>query len=214
MGDATDWVAERLAEDRQGVRVIARTSDNLLVVGTADNYTFSVAVLGVQDVVKVSDVQPLFGNGSGPQLVVNVPTKTLWSGAAIEFLHTVPAAFGTMGDINRAAETKAVETFRDKNVGFFINAIEQHSSVSSVSYVYDSVLKVDRRDGTSVTVAIVSAYNLSAEDVRNARSRVGHFDAVVKSSSHGSITRQAEAAAASMGAKALTFRELMRWLGA
>jgi hypothetical protein len=53
---------------------------------------------------------------------------------------------------------------------------------------------------------------MSAEDVRNAKDRFGHFDAIVKSSSHGSITLQADAAAESMGAEALTFRDLMRRL--
>jgi len=56
------------------------------------------------------------------------------------------------------------------------------------------------------------AYNLSAEDVRNARTRFGQFDVLVKSTSYGSITAQAEEAANSMGAQTLTFGELMRRL--
>lgn len=212
MGNVTTWVADKLAANQHGVMVVGRTPEDLLVVGTND-YTFSVAVLGVQDIVQVSHVQPLFVGGNKPQLVINVPSKTLWSGAAIDFLHSVPAAFGTMGDIERAAQTKAAELFRDKNMGFFIRAMEQHNSVSAVSYVYDSVFRVDRWDGASVTVAVVGAYNLSAEDVRNAKTRVGHFDVVVKASSHGSITHQASAAAVSMGAEALTFGELMARLG-
>lgn len=212
MGNVTAWVAGKLAANQHGVKVVGRTPEDLLVVGT-DDYTFLVAVLGVPDIVQVSHVQPLFVGANKPQLVINVPSKTLWSGAAIDFLHAVPAAFGTMGDIDRAADKKAAEFFRDKNMGFFINAIEQHKNVSAVSYVYDSVFRVERRKGASVTVAVVGAYNLSAEDVRNARARVGHFDVVVKASSHGSITHQASAAAASMGAEALTFGELMARLG-
>lgn len=209
MGNVTTWVADRLAADQNSVKVVDHTPEDLLVIETEDGYTFSVAVLGVQDVVLISHVQPLFVGANKPQLVINVPSKTLWSGAAIDFLHSVPAAFGTMGDVHRAARTKSAVFFRDKNMGFFINAIKQHTNVSAVSYIYDSVLRVDRRVGESVNVAVIAAYNMSAEDVRNARTRVGHFDVVVKSSSHGSITHQAEAAAASMGAEALTFKGLM-----
>ena len=97
-------------------------------------------------------------------------------------------------------------------MGFFINAIEQHKNVSSVSYVYDTVFRADRRNGASIIVAVIDAYNMSAEDVRNAKARLGHFDVVVKSSSYGSITEQAEAAAQSMGAQALKFGELMQRL--
>lgn len=210
MSNVTNWVADKLAADQHGIKVAGRIAEDLLLIATADDqYTFMVAVLGVQGIVQVSDVQPLFVGTNKPQLVINVPSKTLWSGSAIDFLHSVPAAFGAMGDIGRAAQTKAAELFRDKSMAFFINAMEQHKDVLNVSYVYDFVFRVDRRRGASVTVAVIDAYNMSAEDVRNARTRVGHFDVVVKSSSHGSITHQAEAAAVSMGAQALTFGGLM-----
>ena len=85
--------------------------------------------------------------------------------------------------------------------------MEQHKNVSTVSYVYDSVFRVDRRSGSSVTVAVIDAYNMSAEDVRNARTRVGHFNVVVKASSYGSITEQAESAAESIAVKHLRFAD-------
>lgn len=212
MGNMTTWVAETLAKNKQRVRVVDRTPEDFLVIEAKDNYTFLVAVMSVPEVVQVSHVQPLFAGATKPQLVVNVPSKTLWSGAAIDFVHSVPAAFGKMGDIARAAETKAAGFFRDKNRGFFINAMKQHENVSTVSYVYDSVFRVDRRSGSSVIVAVIDAYNMSAEDVRNAKTRIGHFDVVVKASSYGSITEQAESAAESMAAQALTFGGLMQRL--
>lgn len=212
MSDVTDWVAEKLARDAQRLRVVDRTAEDFLVIEAEDDYTFMVAVLGVRGVIEVSHVQPLFAGVKQPQLVVNVPSDTLWSGPAIDFIHSVPAAFGKFGDVDRAAASKAAVSFRDKNMGFFINAIEQHENVASVSYVYDSVLRVDCRGGVSLNVAVIDAYNMSAEDVRNAKSRVGDFDVVVKSSSYGSISEQAAAAAETMGAQALKFGELMRYL--
>lgn len=212
MSNVTNWVVEELAKDEQRLKVVDRTPEGFLVIESKDDYTFLVAVLGVQDVVQISHVQPLFGGEHKPQLVMNVPSKTLWSGPAIDFVHSMPASFGTMGDIARAAATKSAESFRDKNMGFFINAMLQHTNVLTVSYLYDSVFRVDRRSGASLTVAVIDAYNMSAEDVRNARTRVGHFDVVVKTSSYGSITGPAEAAAESMGAQALTFGSLMQRL--
>lgn len=212
MDNLTDWVVEKLVEYKDRLSILDRTPDDLLVVRAIDGYSFSVAILGVQNVVSLSHVRPLFTVAGKPQLVVNVPSKTPWSGAAIDFVHSVPAAFGRMGDIARAAETRAAELFRDKKMAFFINALEQHRNVSRVSYVYDSVLQVDRIIGASVTVAVIDTYNMSAEDVRNARNNVGHFDVVVKSTSYGSITEQAVAAAESMGAHAVQFAGLMKLL--
>lgn len=211
MGDVTDWVVGKLSDDKT-LQVIDRTSGNLLVIEAKVGYSFIVGVLGVQSVIELSDVQPLFAGATRPDLVVNVPSKTLWRGSAINFVHAVPAAFGTFGDIARAAQTKAAGVYRDKDMGFFIAGIGQHKNVSSVSYVYDRVFRANRKDDTSVVVAVIDAYNMSAEDVRNARDQLGNFDVVVKSTSYGSITKQAEAAAQSMGAQALKFGQLMQRL--
>ncbi|BET10744.1 hypothetical protein [Pandoraea sputorum] len=209
---AADWVAEKLTRDEQKLNVVGRTPEGFLIIESNDGYTFLVSVLGVQDIVQIEHVRPLFDGTNKPQLVINLPSDALWSGSAIDFVHSAPSAFGRMGDIARAAATQSAESFRDKNMGFFINAMEQHTNVSSVSYVYDSVFRVIRRTGAPVTVAVINTYNMSAEDVRNARSRIGHFDVVVKSSSYGSITAPAVSAAESMGARALTFGQLMHHL--
>jgi hypothetical protein len=211
-GNVTSWVADKLGSTGD-LEVVERTPEDFLVVRSNDGYTFSVAVLGLKNVIGVSDVEPLFAGATKPALVVNVPSKVLWSGAAIDRIHEESAAFGTVGDVSRAASTRDAGSFRDKGMGFFIQAMKQHSNVSGVSYIYDSVFKVNRRTGATLVVAVIDAYNMSAEDVRNARARVGNFDVVVKSSSYGSITTQATAAAESIGAQALTFRELMGRLG-
>jgi hypothetical protein len=108
---------------------------------------------------------------------------------------------------------KDAGSFRDKNMGFFINAMRQHPKVDKVSYVYDAVFRVDRKSGPSLAVDVIDAYNMSAEDMRNANTRFGHFDIAVKASSYGSITSQAQEAAESIGAEALKFGELMARLG-
>lgn len=207
----TNWVAEKLKENER-LEIVGRTPEGFLIVGSKDAPNFPVAVLGVKGVIGQADVEPLFAGATKPQFVVNVPSKTLWSGVAIDRIHAASAAFGTLGDVSRAVATGNVGSFRDKDMGFFIKAMKQHTNVSSVSYVYDKVFKVDRKVGESLTVAVIDSYNMSAEDVRNAKSLFGHFDVVVKSSSHGSITDQAEAAAKTMGAQALTFKGLMGWL--
>lgn len=209
--NVVDWVADKLAE-KEKLEIVQRTPDGLLIVRAHDDYEFSVAVLGVRNVIRQGDVAALFEGGVKPEFLVNVPSSTLWSGCAIDFIHQAPAAFGTLGDVSRAASTGDAPSYRDKNMGFFINAMRQHSNVSSVSYVFDRVFKAERKAGRSLTVAVVDAYNLSAEDVRNARDRLGDFDIVVKSSSHGSITHQADEVAQSMNIEALTFGELMRRL--
>lgn len=209
---AIDWVADKLTTNER-LEIVGRTPENFLIINAKDSHQFSVAVLGVKSLIELSDVEPLFAGATKPQFVVNVPSKTPWSGAAIDRIHAESAAFGTLGDISRAANTEDPGSYRDKNMGFFINAMKQHTNVSNVSYVYDRVFKADRKRGPSLVVAVIDTYNMSAEDVRNARAQFGQFDIVVKSSSHGSITEQAEAAAEAVGAEALAFGGLLRRLG-
>lgn len=212
-GDVTQWVAGKLAET-QSIEVINQTAEGFLVVRSKTGYTFVVAVMGVPNTkaIGLTEVEPLFSGSTKPQFVVNVPSKSMWSGAAIDRVHAASASFGTLGDVERAAATGDVASFRDRGMVFFINAIRQHSNVSGVSYVFDSVIQAERRRGGSITVAVIDAYNMSAENVRNARDRVGHFDVIVKSSSYGSITGPAQVAAMDMGAQALSFRDLMKRL--
>lgn len=185
-GSVTSWVAEKL-ESNEGLEIVSRTQEGFLVVRSKDQSTFVVAVLGVRGVIEVADVEPLFASANKPKFVVNVPSSTLWSGAAIDLVHEMQAAFGTVGDVARAANMANPSYFRDKNMGFFINGMLQHSNVTEVSYVYDSVFKADRKNGKSLVIAVVDAYNMSAEDVRNAKTKFAHFDVIVKSTSHGCI---------------------------
>lgn len=211
MATATEWVENKIKEDND-VKILGRTAENLLIVEGKQGHTFYVAVIGNKGIVKDKDVLPLFEFENKPDLVVNLPSNVLWDGAAIDAIHARGAAFGTYGDIYRASKTMDAGSFRNKNMEFFINGIRQHSNVRNVSYVYDSVLRAERFSGDSLTIAVIEAYNMSAEDVRNARARIGSFDIVVKSTSYGSITAQAESAAESMGAKALMYRDLLVWL--
>lgn len=53
----TDWVAGKLAEDRE-LKVVERTSEDFLVVSVNGSDPSVVAVLGVKNVIDLSHVQP------------------------------------------------------------------------------------------------------------------------------------------------------------
>lgn len=210
-GNIVDWVASKI-DPREGLSVIGRTPEDFLIMEYRGGPHFPVAVLGVKDVILVHHVQPLFSYVTKPQIVVNVPSKTLWSGEAISLIHAAPAAFGTLGDVRRAASTGDVPSFRNKNWDFFERGIRQHSKVREVSRVFDEVFDAKLKNGTTRRIALVEGYHVSAENIRNARDRFGKFDIAVKKTSYGSITDAADTAAASMGAIAVTFKGLLQSL--
>lgn len=202
------WIAEKSSGEHFKINLIGA---GFLQIVREEHPPFIVAAIGVQDRVTKDEVAPLFGvNDRRPEFVVNVPSKAIWTGAAIDFIHNVPAAFGTLGDMNRAASEEIVSEYRNKEYRFFERAFEQHRAVGSITRVYDKVFQLHRHHGLrDITVALVDAYDVSAENIRNARALYGEFDAAVKTTSYGSITTAAHEAAKSMNAEVFGFGDLL-----
>lgn len=207
-GSITDWVASKI-DSENGLTLVGRTTEEFLVVQFERNEPFAVAAIGVKGVIMPDNVQPLLLRATRPQFIVKVLSSAIWSGDAISLINTAPAAFGTLGEIRKAAASGNVPSYRNKNWEFFEDAIRQHENVWAVTRIYDEVFEAHRNKGSSRTIALVNGYHVSAEDVRNARDRFGKFDIAVKKTGYGSVTDDAEQAAASMGAKVVTFKKLM-----
>lgn len=204
------WIAGKLKGDRAFLKV-ETTGSGFLSLERKDGATFEAVAIGVDDVVKRAHVEPLFADDERcPEFVVNVPSKAIWEGGAIAVVHDAPAAFGTLGDLIRASRDEPVYAYRNKQDEFFERAFRQHSAVRRVTRLYDRLYHLERRsDRPDMTVVLVDAYDMSAEDIRHARDLYGKFDAALKMTSYGSVTTAAREAAESMGAEAFKFGELM-----
>ena len=205
-----DWIASKLEDDKQ-FSAVDSIGLGFLEITRKGHDPFTAVAIGVKDVVLLDHVVPLFEvNGRQPEFVVNVPSKAIWSGQAIDFVHDAPAAFGRFGELAKAAREEPVTAYRNKEYAFFERAFRQHSAVGDVSRLYDKSFLLHRVRGLpDVTVVLVEAYDVSAEDIRNARDLYGRFDAAVKTTSYGSITTAAKQAAASIGAEVFKFRDLL-----
>jgi hypothetical protein len=157
-------------------------------------------------------VAPFFAVADRPQFVINVPSKAIWTGPAIELVHSGPAAFGGLGNLIRASRHGKVSSHRFRNYQFVEDGLRQHSAVCQVRRLYDRLFMVSRKGLPDLTIVLVDAYEMSAEDVRSARNLYGRFDAALKMTSYGKVTTAANEAAASMGAGAFVWGDLMRRL--
>ena len=209
--NSANWVAEMIQKE-PSLRVLEQKPEGFLLIERDEGSPFLVAAMGVRnDSIEPGHVRAFLRHAT-PAFFVNVPSKTLWSGAAISIIHSTPAAFGKLGEISKAADHSNVASYRNKEWKYFETAFQQHTNVSGVIRIYDEVFLTERRRGKAIKIALVHAYNMSAEDVRNARERFGPFDVALKTTSYGSITTSAASAAASIGAEALTIRELYKRL--
>lgn len=206
-----NWIASKLNDDQQ-FKTVESIGSGFLKIARKDSRPFTAVAIGIKDIVTEEEIIPLFRQVR-PEFVVNVPSKVIWSGPAIDFIHNAPAAFGTLGELTKAAREESVCAYRNKNYSFFEGAFRQHTAVHNVTRVYDRVFRLHRNRGLpDFTVVLIDAYDMSAENVRNARALYGKFDAAVKMSSYGSITTAASEAAEAIGAETFKFGDLLRRL--
>lgn len=210
MASPIEWVINKISTGADLVLLDRPAADLIVVRATGDQYGSVLAgVTGVRQEITAAHVQPFFVSNMPPAFIVNIPTATPWRGDAIHLIHTSGAAFGSLGDLARAAHLEFPGSYRERETDFFHTAIRDHTNVSGVTMTYEKVFRVERYRGEALTIAMIDAYNVSAEDVRNARARYGDFDIAVKVNGYGSVTTAAAQAAATFGAQALTFGEMM-----
>lgn len=174
----TDWVAEKLGK-RRDLKIVGRTPEDFLIVRSKSNYAFFVAALSVQNTIGLVDVEPLFVGTNKPQLIINVPSDILWSGAAIDRIHSESASFGRLRDVARVADTGDASSYRDRNMSFFINMLSQHPNVSGVSYITEWHLfgSIDRDEweAADIDLMIFCTDDDQADTLRRAIDPDVHF---------------------------------------
>ena len=105
----------------------------------------------------------------------------------------------------------------DGQVYFPVRAIGQHDRVVNLQYVYDKSLEITLDNDKRLLVAIIQAYDLTAEELRSARKKMGKFDIALKNNPNGRITSGAREAAEGMSIQVLLDRRTpevhgKRWL--
>ena len=205
---AAPWVAEKL-RTADGIEAIDVISSGLLRVTRKKHSPFNVGAIGVEAVVEPANVMSLFEKADGPQFVVNVPTTAIWTAAAIDLVHEHDSAFGGVGDLIRASREVNVPSYRYREYRFVERGLTQHNAVASLTRLYDRKFLVHRLRHSDLTLVMVDAYEVSADDVRTARDLYGAFDTVLKMTSYGGTTTAAREAAASMGAEIFKWGQLL-----
>ena len=108
------WIVDKLTGDGQ-FSTVASVGSGFLELARKDSVAFTAVAIGVQDLITRDHVAPLFAvEERQPQFVVNVPSKAIWLGAAIDFIHAAPAAFGTFGELIRASRAEPVSSYRHR----------------------------------------------------------------------------------------------------
>ena len=161
--------------------------------------------------MKLDAITPLFD--SGVSVVTNIPSSGLWLGEAIYACEYHSIAWGRFGVLQSAiANLDDPSEHRDKQVYFAARGLQQHSRVVSFEFIFDKLFSVTLNNGKIFRIALIQAYDLTAEHLRDAHDKVGKFDVALKNNPNGRITPDARGAANAMGIKVFGYGDLLGFL--
>ncbi|AZV21000.1 hypothetical protein [Mesorhizobium sp. M7A.F.Ce.TU.012.03.2.1] len=199
----------KIISESQDVQSFKWLSDNVIEISRKEISGFRAAILS-KSVVTTEDVSPLLTQGVA--VIVNFPKIGMWSGDAIDVCEKNDIAWGRFGVLLRAFGMDDPQNSVDPEINFSRRALSQHSKVADLGFILDHLLKIRHETGKVLRVALVYEYDLSGDDVRRARERLGKFDFILKTNPNGSILKDAHSAAESIGAKVYPIGDLMRHL--
>lgn len=203
-----DFINNALA-GHDGVKEFEWLTDDIILIkdhGYTNNF---MAGILWERLVEPHHVDPLVKNHVS--FITNIPKVGLWSGAAINLCEANQVAWGRFGALLSACgSSDDPRNHVDKEIGFARTALEQHSCVVSLEFIFHKLFKLHLRGGNSIKVALVNAYDITSTEVRSAKEWLGDFDIILKNNPNGRITADANSAAESIGAKIMKIGDLMK----
>lgn len=199
--ETTEWAAGKLrtAEHVSKVEVL---SDQVLCI-SRDKYDPFVAGIVSVKCVEADTVRTLVTSNLEVEIIANVPKESYWTGGALRLAHDNNIATGAYGDLLRVIDRQDVRSFRPKETEFVERGLRQHDRISSFERLHDRLYRVSRNGLPDLIVATLNDYELTADHLRTARDRYGHFSVAVITNPNGKAMRSAEEVARSMGVEVL-----------
>lgn len=148
-------------------------------------------------------------------MIINIPTRALWTGEALERLAAEGIAFGKMYDLYRGLnQDDDLSSYQNPEYYFVERIIDQHRNVISRERRSDRVYRVVRRVGSELVIALSQDYEVTADVVRTLYADHAPLDVLLKTNPYGNISKQAREAADKLGVRVVEEEELHEVLAA
>lgn len=205
-----DWIVSKLkkSDESQEVATVTPLNDSLIEVTSKKGKIIIVGVIE-RELISSIDVHKICKDESKQPNVLVAKFESIWDGSAIDYARQHNMAWGGMGNITSAFDTNNYSGIQRNEYKFVENNLGKHSRVEKLERLYDRVFKIYRTNGfRPITITLIDSYELTGEEVRNARDKYGKFDIVLKTNPNGNSTGRAFSAADEIGAEICTWSEL------
>ncbi|UZJ64362.1 hypothetical protein OKW96_18595 [Sphingobacterium sp. KU25419] len=205
-----DWVITKINSDnREDYRDVVPTGNSLIEIINKKGKKIIVSAIDDLD-INVLNLKFLMEDSINIPNIIIGKSNAVWHGKAIEYVRSMNIGWGGLGDIDQAFSTDQYSKIQKKEFQFVENGLLNHTKVDRLERIYDRVFKIHRKWKLEpFVITLINSYELSAEEVRNARSKYGTFDGILKTNPNGSPTSNAYAAASEIDAEILGWRDLL-----
>lgn len=199
--DQSRWLVGVLPQHHDVIRA-QRIGRGLVMVERKKMSSVVVGILSANPVT-CADLEVFITGAPKPAMIVNIPTRAVWSGDAIGKLEAAGIAFGKMYDLYRGLTERDLSAYQNPEYYYVERIIDQHRNVYQRTRISDRAYQVSRRVGPTLVIAMTQAYEVTADVVRTAFADHAPFDVLLKTNPYGRISEQGEEVATRLGVRVI-----------
>lgn len=134
--------------------------------------------------------------------------ECVWEGGAISYLEANAIGWGSAGTLGSAVNSGNLRGATHKDYFFAYRLISQIKSIEHLDREFDRVLKATMKNGRTIRIGMIMAYEPTADAVRTMWDRFGPIDVAWNINPNGSPTASAIDAARALGCRVMKWDEL------
>jgi hypothetical protein len=200
-----NWCQEKVSSN-DNVESIEIIDDNHVEIRCQNSEVYNVAVIS-ESYITMDLIEKVIKDNT--QFLFNIKKEPLIEGEVLAYAEVKRFGIGGFGDIMRAINNENLTEYQNPETKFIMEGLKQHTNVYSIirlDYRRYKVIKIGFKEDT---ILALNNYDLTAEKVREAKSKYRTFDVILASNPNARISSIANDVAKELGLKILTWRQLL-----
>ncbi|QKE29410.1 hypothetical protein AACT_2289 [Arcobacter acticola] len=200
-----NWCQEKVSSN-DNVESIEIIDDNHVEIRCQNSEVYNVAVIS-ESYITMDLIEKVIKDNT--QFLFNIKKEPLIEGEVLAYAEVKRFGIGGFGDIMRAINNENLTEYQNPETKFIMEGLKQHTNVYSIIRLDNRRYKVIKIGFKEDTILALNNYDLTAEKVREAKSKYRTFDVILASNPNARISSIANDVAKELGLKILTWRQLL-----
>ena len=192
-----NWCQEKVSSN-DNVESIEIIDDNHVEIRCQNSEVYNVAVIS-ESYITMDLIEKVIKDNT--QFLFNIKKEPLIEGEVLAYAEVKRFGIGGFGDIMRAINNENLTEYQNPETKFIMEGLKQHTNVYSIIRLDNRRYKVIKIGFKEDTILALNNYDLTAEKVREAKSKYRTFDVILASNPNARISSIANDVAKELGLK-------------